>query len=123
MRQALAEAAVSSAELTAESGTQSFCFSENFLGFTGHFPGYPILPAVLQTLLAQVLAEQVVGETLQFQSLMRAKFTRQLRPGELIKVVVSCKEQEGQCHCKTELTVAAEPAASFTLVLSRGEAA
>ncbi len=119
MRQALVEAAVAPARLTGASGAQSFCFAENFLGFAGHFPGYPILPGVLQTLLAQLLAEQIVGETLQFQELTRAKFTRQLRPGELIEVVVNCQEREGQWRCVTRLMVAAELAASFTLLLGK----
>jgi 3-hydroxyacyl-[acyl-carrier-protein] dehydratase len=123
MRQALLAAAVAPAQCAAESGTQSFCFSEDFLGFAGHFPDYPILPAILQALLAQQLAEQVVGGALQFQELTRAKFTRQLRPGELIEVAVNCQEQEGHWRCNSRLSVAAEPAASFTLLLGKEAAA
>lgn len=122
MRNALRQAALAPARLTGDSGTQSFSFSESFIGFSGHFPDYPILPAILQTLLAQLLAEQLVGEPLQFLSLVRAKFTRQLRPQERIDVSLDCKEIDGQLRCPAQLLVGNETAASFTLVLARGDA-
>jgi len=120
MREAIRQMALAPARLTADSGDQSFCFTESFLGFDGHFPGYPILPAILQTLLAQILAEQVVGEPLQFLSLKRAKFIRQLRPGDRIDVSLNCQEKDGQLHCATQLRVANESASKFTLVLAKG---
>jgi len=120
MREEIDQAALTPPLLTAEGGEQSFCFTSSFIGFAGHFPNYPILPAVLQTLIAQMLAEQVVGESLQFLSLERAKFTRQLRPEEEIAVTVQCKEKEGQFHCSAKLAVKDEPASSFTLLLGRG---
>jgi 3-hydroxyacyl-[acyl-carrier-protein] dehydratase len=118
MREAMSQAALSPALLTADSGEQSFCFTDSFIGFAGHFPDYPILPAILQTLMAQMLAEEVMGESLQFLGLSRAKFTRQLRPGEQIDVSLKCKDKEGQLRCSTRLMVGNEIAASFTLVLA-----
>jgi 3-hydroxyacyl-[acyl-carrier-protein] dehydratase len=120
MREEILQAALAPAQLTGESGEQSFCFTDAFLGFQGHFPGYPILPAILQILLAQLLAEQVVGSPLQFVSLQRAKFTRQLLPGDRIIVSLSCLEKTGQLNCVTQLSVADEPASSFNLVLVKG---
>jgi len=121
MRDEINQAALTPPLLTVEGGEQSFCFAPSFIGFAGHFPGYPILPAVLQTLIAQMLAEQVVGESLQFLSLERAKFIRQLRPEEQIDVTVQCQEKEGQFRCSAKLAVADESAASFTLLLGRGD--
>jgi 3-hydroxyacyl-[acyl-carrier-protein] dehydratase len=120
MREAIRRSALAPAQLTVDSGEQDFCFTDAFLGFAGHFPGYPILPAILQTLLAQLLAEQIMGEPLQFLSLKRAKFTRQLRPGDRITVSLSCRIMQGQLHCAAQLRVADEPASSFTLVFSKG---
>jgi len=122
MRKEINKAALAPAQLTADSASQTFCFAESFVGFAGHFPGYPILPAILQTLLAQILAEQLIGEPLQFVELKRAKFTRQLRPAEKINVNISCKEKEGQLLFSAQLGVEDESAASFTLVLGRGAA-
>lgn len=121
MREAISKAALGSAILTAESGEQSFCFEESFLGFAGHFPDFPVLPAILQTLLAQVLTEQLIGESLQFVALERAKFTRQLRPGDRICVSLNCLQKEGHLRCKTQLRVGNESAATFTLILDKGD--
>ena len=123
MREEINRAALAPASVHADGGEQCYRFAESFLGFAGHFPGYPILPAILQTLLAQLVAEQVIGAPLQFSALQRAKFSRQLRPDEKIDVQVKCQEKDGQWYCAAELKVADEDAASFILVLSRGVAA
>jgi len=117
MREAISRGALSGPFVTADSGEQRFCFDPTFIGFGGHFPGYPILPAILQTLMAQILAEEVVGAPLQLVALKRAKFTRQLRPGDKIDVRLSCREKEAQLHCAVELLVADQAASSFTLIL------
>ena len=120
MREAIRASALAPALVTDERGEQSFCFDESFIGFAGHFPNYPILPAFLQTLLAQLLAEQVVGQPLQFDLLQRAKFMRQIRPDEKVDVSLSCLQKEGQVRCDVQLKVDDEPAASFTLILMKG---
>lgn len=120
MRDAIRASAIAPALVTDQRGEQSFCFDESFIGFAGHFPAYPILPAFLQTLLAQLLAEQVVGQPLQFDRLQRAKFTRQIRPDEKVVVSLNCSQKEGQVRCVTQLNVDDEPAASFTLLLMKG---
>ena len=120
MREAIRASAIAPALVTDQRGEQSFCFDESFIGFAGHFPAYPILPAFLQTLLAQLLAEQVVGQPLQFDRLQRAKFTRQIRPDEKVAVFLNCSQKEGQVRCVTQLKVDDEPAASFTLLLMKG---
>ena len=122
MREAISQAALGPAIMTSDSAEQSFFFEDSFIGFAGHFPGYPILPAILQTLLAQMLAEQLLGEPLQFLALNRAKFTRELRPNEQIDISLNCREKEEQLHFVTQLQVADETAASFTLVLGKGTA-
>lgn len=122
MREAICQAALAPARLTSDSGEQSFCFDESFLGFAGHFPGYPILPAILQTLVVQILAEQVARESLQFQSLQRAKFTRQIRPEETIDVSLTLKETNNRLHCSAQLSVGQESAATFTVLLAKGAA-
>ncbi|MBE0500487.1 MAG: hypothetical protein IBX47_03515 [Desulfuromonadales bacterium] len=121
MRAAIRQSALAPAVITAESGEQSYCFAPSFLGFSGHFPDYPILPAILQVVMAQLLAEETIGEPLQFLQVERAKFTRQLRPDEQIDVTLSCKEQAGELHCPTKISVGSAAAASFTLLLRRGD--
>jgi len=120
MRTAINAAALAPAQITAPmAGEQSFCFDAGFVGFSGHFPDYPILPAVLQVLLAQLLAETVMGSTLAVVALNRAKFMRQVRPGDQIDISVTCREKNSQLHCMSELSAAEQRVASFTLVLKQ----
>ncbi len=117
MRDAIIQSAVSEPLVSNGSGQQQFRFAANFPGFSGHFPDYPVLPAVLQTLLAQMLAEQMVGRRLRLKALQQAKFTRQIRPDELVHVVVEWLQQDGHYRCKASLMVAEERAAQFVLLL------
>lgn len=120
MRAEIEKSALGPIDLIEEGGQRSFQFGDDFIGFAGHFPGYPILPAVLQTLLAQMVAERLLGESLQFVALERAKFTQQLRPGDRIDVRVNCQEKKEQLHCHCDLVCAESRAASFILVLAKG---
>lgn len=122
MRAAIQAVALTPPQVSEMAGEQSFCFDQNFIGFAGHFPEYPILPAVLQVLLAQMLAEEVIGLPLTVLSLTRAKFVQQLRPGDPIDVRLSCRGKDESFHCSSELQVAGQRAASFTLILGKGTA-
>jgi 3-hydroxyacyl-[acyl-carrier-protein] dehydratase len=121
MRHAIASAALDPVSLTADTAEQSFCFAESFIGFGGHFPGYPILPAILQVLLAQWVAEQLCGHSLEFMALERAKFTRELHPGEQILVKVVLREATDLLRYRVELFSGQDKAATFSLVFNPGE--
>ncbi len=121
MRQAIIRSALAPANLAKGSAEQSFRFAEDFPGFAGHFPGYPILPAILQTLMAQLVAEQLYGQRLEFQSLERAKFRRELRPGDRIRVKVALREVSELLRYKAELYCDTEAAATFNLSFTAGE--
>ncbi len=120
MREAIAAAAVAPPQLSPLAAEQSFRFAPDFLGFSGHFPGYPILPAVLQVLLAQMVAEALFAQPLRVISLTRAKFVRQLRPAEKIDVRLDCRKHDDTLRCAVTLQVETEKAASFSLLLVRG---
>ncbi len=65
-----------------------------------------------------MVAEQLIGKKMEFSSLVRAKFSEQLRPDMPIDVRVTYSEQEGGCYlCRCELHTAEKRAASFTLQL------
>lgn len=65
---------------------KQYCFDRDFIGFSGHFPGYPILPAVLQLLLAQLCIEEQKGCKVRITSIEKAKFLSEIRPDELISI-------------------------------------
>jgi len=108
----------------AEQWSQEYVFAEDFLGFAGHFPGFPVLPAVVQVLVAQMVVEATSGRRLRLTALDNAKFLIQLRPQEVItvccrqkKVTAAAILYEGTLH------VAAGLAASFHFALSVGDGA
>ena len=98
---------------------QDFSFPPDFVGFAGHFPGDPILPAVVQIGLGVVLSQALLSEKAGHQRLetvTRAKFLRKLRPGETITARCSRRGPDGACN--VVLTVDQQQAAVFTLTFS-----
>ena len=95
--------------------TRRYCFGEDFIGFAGHFPGYPILPAFVQILTALTLAEEQRGHPLELAAVENAKFHIRLLPEQEINV--ECKEKliRGNPVCEARLTVAEGLAAGFRL--------
>lgn len=68
--------------------TTDYHLSEDFPGFTGHFPGNPVLPALLQTAMVRLLIEDILG-TPCFLSVRNAKFTLPIRPDAAVTVQVT----------------------------------
>ncbi len=76
--------------------------------FKGHFPGYPVMPGVLIVeALAQVGAVSVLslednkGKLAFFGGIDKAKFRRQVRPGDRLKLeveIIKCKGPMGVGH-------------------------
>ncbi len=120
MREEIAAAAVGPIQATADGGQQEYCFSREFAGFSGHFPDYPVFPAVLQMLVAQQLAEQLAGERLDGLVVERAKFMRQLGPGEALTVKIRLARQPGPLQVHADLAVPAGTVSRFTLIFKDG---
>lgn len=93
-----------------------FRFGQGFVGFAGHFPGYPLLPAVAQAVLGRVMAEALAGAPLAMAILEKAKFVREVRPDE--ELLAECRRMElkGRAGYEVRLSVAGEPASSFVLI-------
>lgn len=98
---------------------RDFVFDEDFIGFCGHFPGYPILPAVVQVMTAQLVAEEEGGERLSPASVSRAKFLIQLRPGEKIEVTVRDRKVGGRALKEGRLETGQGLAASFCMAFAQ----
>lgn len=97
---------------------QAFVFPREFVGFSGHFPGEPILPAVVQISLGVFLAGMLAGQGkpcfLILKSVPKAKFVRKLKPDELITAKCSTKNRDNLCF-EVALSVDREPASRFVL--------
>jgi 3-hydroxyacyl-[acyl-carrier-protein] dehydratase len=120
LKKAIVEAAMGRVEVV-EPGRASrrYCFSDHFIGFSGHFPGYPILPAFVQVLMGLTVIEEWKGRPFQLFSLEKAKFHIELKPDW--EIVVQCREYEvkGKPAMEVKLSVAQGLAASFTVIESQ----
>ena len=65
-----------------------FLFPSDFVGFSGHFPGHPLLPAFAQVMVALHVVEKWKGSSPVMSSLERAKFRLEIHPDEEIFVEV-----------------------------------
>lgn len=96
-----------------EDGTavKRFLFSSDFIGFSGHFKGFPILPAIVQILCGLAVAEEMKGKFLELDTIEKAKFLLKLRP-----------DQEIEVHCKAS-TIRRTEGFSVHLITGEGVAA
>ncbi len=99
---------------------QTFIFPPEFVGFSGHFPDEPILPAVVQISMGVLLAGMLIRpdkpDMLVLKSVRKAKFTRKLRPVEAIMASCSIKDRHKLCF-DVALKVEQEQASVFILEL------
>lgn len=124
MRRALQ--ATAAGELVAskpDNGFQKFCPGSDFIGFDGHFPDYPVLPAMLQVLLGIIVSEALYGSPLALQQLDKAKFMSQVQPDQAI-TVASCftralnEESKPAIKARITITTPEQKVASMTILLT-----
>ena len=114
LRQAIVSSAIAKATQDETNRvTRRFRFKPDFIGFSGHFPGYPILPAFIQILTAITLVEEHNNCRLDLASVEKAKFHLPLHPDLEIEVICTLGQIGGQSICDARLTVAEGPASSF----------
>ncbi len=103
---------------TAGKITGRYRFSDDFPGFSGHFPGYPILPAVVQLIAAQCLIEAQKGHPLMLSSVRSAKFLQEIRPGN--EILIECTEGQlkGAAGSRIEIRSGGKIAASFFMAFT-----
>ncbi len=74
--------------------TAVFMFDEDYPGFSGHFPGQPVLPAIVQLAMIRYLAECVLGGSLLPMGYERTKFRAMIQPGEKVVVDINFTKKE-----------------------------
>lgn len=117
--EAIKRSALGRAKITGpDTITGRYLFTEDFPGFSGHFPGYPILPAVVQLIAAQCLIEEQRGCELQPVSVQNAKFLQEIRPGSEIRIKCSDCMVKGRQGSRVEIDSGGKIAASFLMTFS-----
>lgn len=98
------------------SGT--FDFPADSLVFAGHFPGEPILPAVVQLTLVRLLAVLALQRKLVPAGVGRIKFNRIVRPAEPVQVTVKLAQQQTIWAAAFNIKRLAETVASGTILFN-----
>lgn len=89
-------------------GTLSF--DAGFKGFAGHFPGMPVLPAVV--LMKSVIV--LLNGKYTLKKISNAKFSKSVLPGDVLEVSASLENEILKAKVSSENT----PVASFSMELS-----
>jgi len=114
LKKEIIEAAMGPAEVIApDKVIGRYLFPPSFIGFAGHFPGYPVLPAFVQVLSALMVIEEWKGLPLKLFTIERAKFHIEVKPDQ--EMTVECREYEakGTPTIEAKLSVAEGLAAVF----------
>ncbi len=68
----------------------------DYRGFQGHFPGDPLLPGMCHVALALRAAGRVTGTDLRLVAVERARFSRKVRPGSELRILLSIEPEDGE---------------------------
>jgi len=98
-----------------------FIFKEDFIGFKGHFPGFPILPGVVMLETVMALAESLCGKKLKSERITKIKFSRQCYPGELLNAQVSMTYADDLWRINAKLSCGGSPVSSLTALAAPGD--
>lgn len=108
-------------DVSMETGRASgeFCFDKEFLGFHGHFPGHPILPGIVMIGMSLAVCETACMATVMLAELERAKFSKQVVPGDTVKVEVNIQEIDDRYKVRSHLTTAGSPTATLDFIAEK----
>jgi 3-hydroxyacyl-[acyl-carrier-protein] dehydratase len=105
------------AQQTERGWMRTFIFGPSFLGFQGHFPGQPVLPAVVQIMILRESIIQQLQRELDIAQIARAKFLKVILPNTTLVANWTIKELDGKYHCECFLDAEGRRASSFNLTL------
>ncbi len=102
-------------------GTWEFRFGADDPVFVGHFPGRPLLPGIHQLEMARAGVEWAVGSALGIRGVLKSKFQRPIRPGEIVRVELKWSESDGTIRVRAGFSVGGERAGETGMTLWRCE--
>jgi len=108
---------VNPAQETQRGWEKTYIFPSDFLGFQGHFPENPILPAVIQIMMAREAIAEQMGPEYDVTKLSRAKYMKVITPGIPVTVIWTIKEQPDSITCNCILETEGSPAGKLILTL------
>ncbi len=108
----IVEPAVENVERSGDVWSADLVFDPDAQYFKGHFPGFPILPGVVQLGFARHFAESFLRQPLPLGMVKKMKFTRPVRPCERVRLTLS---RHGDGEVSYAYTCAGAPCSSGVL--------
>lgn len=99
----------------------TFRVGKDFTGFSGHFPGHPVLPAFVQLLMGECALQIRSDRLWRLRKVTRAKFLRTIRPDEPITVCWREEPFGDGLRARYTLLVGDQKAATFTVEFAAEE--
>ena len=96
-----------------------FVFPAGLAVFSGHFPGRPIVPGVLEIEMLRAAMERHTGSPLLLRSVEKAKFLKEVKPGDRILLSLTFKAAGSIFAVKGKSLVGEEKAAQIELTLEK----
>lgn len=96
--------------------TAEMCCPVDYPAFNGHFPGQPVLPAVMQLVFVRMLAVDLLQIPLAPIKSKRLKFKGMIQPNEKIQMQVSLDKVADQWHATFKLKKPATVVSSGTII-------
>ncbi len=116
LKEAIHRALIGPVETTSQGQIgAAFRFESSFIGFSGHFPGHPLLPAFVQVLLAVTTIEESKGLPVTITSLDNAKFQKEVHPGDTVTVQCNPLSESPLLSFRIRMTSGQDPVASYTI--------
>lgn len=100
----------------------TLCFDRDFIGFAGHFPKKPILPAICMMAAATLMTAKQLNIPLSLREVPLMKFRRQVRPDDTLQFVFtqeSSKDDRYVYNYTLTLLPEDKPVARFKLTLAK----
>lgn len=117
---AIGAAACTSTEPLGSNGIgRGYRFAADFIGFGGHFPGAPILPAIAQIEMGRLLVEEWLESPLLLLAVDHAKFLKPVRPGDLLRLECRILSRGDTIVCDARLACDDQPVAGFRLTFAK----
>jgi len=101
---------------------RKFNFPSGFVGFSGHFPSFPVLPAFVQVVAAQTVIESFLERPMRLHEIVNAKFLLPVRPGQVIEARCTRNKAQDDLRWGAVLSIDRQRVASFQLIFMDGEA-
>lgn len=95
-----------------------YSFPDSFSGFAGHFPGHPILPAIVQIMTVISLLTSLTGQKLRLANVEDSRFLRPVSPDEELSVQCRRKIVKGKHLFDATLQVGETVSATMLLELA-----